>query len=58
MLGLVETLGRAEARRAPQLPVQPVGLGVVGAAYELAAGLAAHGQKLVPAVAADIVEGA
>jgi hypothetical protein len=30
---------------------------VVGTADEFSAGLAAHGQKLVPAVAADVVEG-
>src|SRR5215203_7336177 len=50
-LSLVETIGLSEARRAPELPVKPVGPGVVGTTDELAAGLAADRQELVPAVA-------
>src|ERR671910_228298 len=57
-LGLVEPIGLSEARRASKLPVEPVGPGVVGTTEELAAGLAADRQELVPAVAADGVEGA
>ena len=47
-----------EARRALELPVEPVGPGMIRTADELAAGLATHRQQLVPAVAADVVEGA
>ena len=54
----LEAAGLAEARRALELPVEPVGPGVVRAADELAAGFPAHRQELVPAVAADVVEGA
>ena len=57
-LGPLEDVSLAEARRTLELPVEPVGPGVVRAADELAAGLAAHRQKLVPAVEADVVEGA